>query len=405
VGGDHDGPLSEGDLLEALIRPDSVLVRRVRDLVAIPSVNPMGRRDIPASLLFERHAAEYAAREMRALGLAVETFEAGEARATVVGVLEASGKPRLLLDAHLDTVPVDGMDAPFDPRIVEGAIRGRGACDTKGSLAVFLTAVEEMIAERRPFAYSIVLAATADEELAATGAHALAERLQKTPLALAIFGEPTGLDVIHAHKGILRLGIEARGRSSHASNPGAGRNALYVMARILLALEELGQRLAEHADPRLGPATVNPGLVGGGISVNTVPDHCRVDVDVRLLPGWGLEAALSAIEEALMRVLPPDEWRLTAPYHVASPMCTDPEVEPARAFLECCSRHPKPGGGAATVGTAPYATNAQAFAGAGIPCLVFGPGEIELAHTPMESVPIAQLEGAVRVVKDFLTAR
>ncbi len=384
---------------------DTALIRRARDLVAIPSVNPMGREDLPKNILYEKHAADYTAKEMKRIGLGAKTFEIAPGRSNAVAHLETPGKPWVLLDAHLDTVPVDGMENPFDPVLKNEVIYGRGSCDTKGSLAVFLTAIEELVIEKKELAYSICVSGTMDEELHASGAKALEKSLAPKMPSLAIFGEPTSLNIIHAHKGLVRLGIETRGQSAHASRPSLGNNAIYTMAKVLKVIEELGKRLENEIDPILGYPTINPGLIHGGISVNTVPDLCRIEVDVRLTRGQNSDTVRHWISSALSTASLKN-WEITSAYHESPSMFTDPETPLAKAFIHTCLHH-----GHATgqpekkVQVAPYATNAQAFAEGTIPCLVFGPGDIGLAHTRGECVPVAELRNAVEILKSFLTQK
>lgn len=374
-------------------------VSLLRELVAIPSVNPMGRV-LPPGLGPEKAIADFVASRMKKMGLDVQVEECEPGRPNAIGLLEKKGKPLLLLDSHLDTVPVDGMDKPFDPVLKNEQVFGRGSCDTKATMAMFLTALEEIFREGKELSWSVLVAGTMDEELYARGAAHLARILSgKNRLPeLAVFGEPTGLHIIHAHKGIIRLVIETFGKSCHSSRPESGVNAFYPMAEILQRIQKLNLDLKKKPDPVLGPATLNPGVISGGISINTVPDRAVVEIDVRITPGQNPEMLLSWLAEAFIGI-DPASYRIHPAFHHSPPMHTDKKGEGAIGLRKAChSHHPS-----TEFQTAPYATDAQGFAPFGVPCLVFGPGDIALAHTPGECVNVPELETGVRILKDFLT--
>ena len=357
-------------------------------------------RSLPPGLGPEKEIADFVASRMKKLGLDTQVEECEPGRPNAIGLLEKKGKPLLLLDSHLDTVPVDGMDKPFDPVLKNETVFGRGSCDTKATMAMFLTALEEIHREGKELSWSLLIAGTMDEELYARGAAQLARILSgKNRLPrLAIFGEPTGLHIIHAHKGIIRLVIETHGKSCHSSKPEAGVNAFYVMAEILQRIQKLNLDLKKNPDPILGPATLNPGVLSGGISINTVPDRAVVEIDVRITPGQNPATLLEWLKGAFAGI-DPASYHIHEAFHHSPPMNTDPNSEGATGLRAACHSHHS----ASEFQTAPYATDAQAFAPFGVPCLVFGPGDIALAHTPGECVNVPELETGVRILKDFLT--
>lgn len=371
-----------------------VLARSVallRDYVAIPSVNPMERADVPAEIAGERRYAEHLAAQLRGLGLDAEVIGAGE-RASVVAEarpLGARAAP-LIVASHLDTVPVDGMEIdPFDPRVHEGRLYGRGACDTKGGMAALVAALERVLARgtlRRP----LLVVGEADEEFGSAGVRDVVAHLGARRASWALVTEPTGLRVVTHHKGIAELRLEARGVAAHSSTPEAGRNAVYAIARAALALEALAARLAERRDPELGPATLSVGRVGGGHAFNIVPDRAWLVADRRLLPGEDdtlvrreIEAALAEAGVAEHVTLAHLEARKPALATAAAAPC----VRACRSVLAALGRDAEP----EAVG---FATDAGVLAGHGIPSLVFGPGSIDQAHTAREWIALEQLEAA-----------
>src|SRR5438105_654566 len=157
-----------------------------------------------------------------------------------------------------------------------GKIFGRGACDTKGSVAAMMTALCELAqGGRRPKETEIVFAGLVDEENGQAGSRALASSGLKADLA--IVGEPTRLRAVTAHKGSLWLQLETRGKSAHGARPELGRNAIHQMARIVDVLEtEYAKLLRRRRHGLLGHPTVSVGVIQGGTQANIVPDHCSI---------------------------------------------------------------------------------------------------------------------------------
>lgn len=372
-------------------------IKQVRDMVAIPSVNPMGR-PVSGDIYFESHLADFVETKMRALGMDIEKYEVSEGRPNVVGTLVKKGKPLLLLDSHLDTVPVEGMQAPFDPVIKNNQILGRGSCDTKASMAMFLTAIEELKSENKELAWSIVLAGTVDEELHAKGALALVDRGLRPDLV--ILGEPTELNMIHAHKGAVRFHLETLGKSCHSSMPHLGKNAFYTMSEILLRIRAMNDiQLPKIKNPDLGSPTINPGTITGGISVNAVPDHCMIDIDFRTIPGQTVMDVFELLKTALKDIDPAD-YKINSPHLDAMAMYTPKDSTYSKILCRCCQKfHP-----ASEFQVASYATDAQAFSPIHTPALVFGPGSIKVAHTIHEFLPIHELDTSIKIMKEFLTS-
>ena len=281
------------------------------ELVAIPSVNPMGRV-VAGPPYGEARLTDALESILKRLGVRTERQPAEPGRENLLALLEGEipaqrGGPLILFDAHQDTVPVDGMTIdPFRPERRDGRVYGRGACDTKGGMAAMIAAVARLAEERPAGMPSILLACTVNEEYGFTGAEALATRL-KTPAGgivprrpdCALIAEPTGLNVVVAHKGMVRWRCHTRGRAAHSAHPEAGDNAIYRMARVLSVFEqyardEVGQM---GAHPLCGSATLSVGTIQGGVSVNTVPDRCTIEIDRRVLPGEDHhEARRAAIE-------------------------------------------------------------------------------------------------------------
>lgn len=376
----------------------SAAVRHLRDYVAIPSINPMGRTDIDARWVGEERYAEHVHTQLGRLG--VDSVLIGrDGRRSVVGQVRAArSADTLLVASHLDTVPVDNMVIdPFDPVIKEGRLYGRGSCDTKAGMAALLAALERVLA-RGTLARHLVIVGEADEETSdSIGVADVLAHIEGSRVDWAIATEPTGLRIVNAHKGTAMARLEAHGRACHSSEPSRGKNAIVALARAVLAIEALGVALAGHVHQGLGQATLSIGLIGGGQAPNIVPDRAWLALDRRTLPGDTRASITREIEGALAQAGITDvalsdlrmgkEPLFLAPEHAAFEAC--------RRALERCG-----GDGAAT--SVAFGTDAGLFARAGIPSLVLGPGSITQAHTDAEFVEIDQLERMVGVFEHIL---
>jgi len=296
----------------------------------------------------------------------------------------------------LDTVNAD--DSQFIPRRKNGRLYGRGACDTKGSVAAMLTALLELAASKsRPLETEIIFAGLVDEEHAQAGSRAFVRRSafrRLRTLCLAIVGEPTRLQVVTAHKGSLWLQLETRGKAAHGATPWLGDNAVHKMTRIVDVLEtDYARRLRRRKHPLLGPATVNAGTICGGTQPNIVPDRCAITIDRRTLPGE-TEAAVTREIAAFLRAkkLPAKVSSLKlAP---ALSLETDPALPLVRRFMRSI--------GQSRAATAKFFCDAAVLSAGGIPSVVFGPGDVAQAHTTDEWISLTSLERAKNLLLNFL---
>ncbi len=384
------------------------------ELIAIASVNPMGRQ-VSGSPYGEGRLTDALESLLGRIGLQTARQPVEPGRENLVGLLEGrvparEGGPLLLLDAHQDTVPVEGMTIePFRPERREGRVYGRGACDTKGGMAAMLAAVARLAHQRPPDMPSILLACTVNEEYGFTGAVKLAELfgpgaggiVPRRPDA-ALVAEPTALDVVVAHKGMVRWRCHTRGHAAHSAHPEAGENAIYRMARVLAGLEPYAGELAGGAShPLCGPATLSVGTIHGGVSVNTVPDRCTIEIDRRLPPGEDAAEARRAAIDYLQAAVGADFPVEHDPPYLHGPALSDTENGPPAERLMAVVR--EVAGPCRRLGV-PYGTHAAVYAAAGVPSVVFGPGFIEQAHTRDEWVPADQVRTAAEVIYRFCRA-
>jgi len=186
-------------------------------------------------------------------------------RWNVIARLPGLSAKRVVLEAHMDTVSIKGMSIPpFEPAIRDGRLYGRGAVDDKAGLAAMMHAVASIKADGLPPPCEVLLAAVVDEEFSYRGVVKLCEGLQAEA---AIVAEPTEMRVIVASKGVLRFRILTEGKAAHSSKPHLGVNAISHMSRLVLALEAMNGRLMARKHPLLGAATLNVGVISGGVQV------------------------------------------------------------------------------------------------------------------------------------------
>ena len=371
--------------------PDDPVVALCRELVRIPS--PSGEEGRLAALVAER---------MAAAGLRVEVDRLGSVLGSKTGRLPG---PTLLLDAHLDTVPVADPDAwrhdPFGAEIEDGRLFGLGAADTKGSLAAMIGAAEAL----DDFAGTLLVSASVGEEDLTTAA--LAEVLERHPAGFVLVGEPTSLKLGVAQKGRAGLVVEARGRSAHSSRPDRGENAGYRMMEAASRIRSLPL----PSDPELGSGVCELIEIHSEPAPSTgmIPHRCVARFALRLLPGETSPSDLGRASRALDGLdgvtvgLAEVSRRGYTGVDVAMvefiPAWRNRDVRLEARLLEALRTTPF---------AAPYTTNASAAAARGIPTFLLGPGSIDQAHAVDEWVALDELVAArdsyLAVARAFLAA-
>jgi acetylornithine deacetylase len=367
----------------------------LRDLVRIESVNPF----YPGGERGEVAMTDYLAEFFRRLGLEPTRQEVLPRRENVWARLDAgqaaAGTPTLLLEAHMDTVTLEPVGASMlDPTIQNGRMTGRGSCDTKASLAAMLTALESLVPRQRELAANLVVLGSVDEEYLMRGIVAFAGGAR---VDAAVVGEPTSLNVVRAHKGLVRWTIETRGRSAHTSRPEVGDNAIYQMVELIATLRTaIEPRLRERSHPLLGHPTFTVSTIHGGLGVNIVPDRCAIAVDRRTLPSERPDdviAELHAVVDEITRQREQLKVEIGEPFANIAGLDTPDEHPFVRLTTRVAHAH---GGGGAAVGV-PYGTNAPGLAARGVPTVVLGPGDIAQAHSEDEWVELDQVERAAEL--------
>ena len=337
-------------------------VRLLRELVSIDSVNPSLVPGAPG----EAGVGEAIAHALRRAGLDVHVEPVEGNRANVIGILDGRAAGRsLMFCGHMDTVGVDGMDAPFDPVERDGRLYGRGAQDMKGGLAAMIDAACAVAAEGLARG-RLLVAAVVDEEYASVGADALAASWRADA---AVVTEPTDRQIAVCHKGFAWYEIETRGRAAHGSRPREGRDAILRMGRVLHGLEHLDRQLQSRTPhPLMGTASLHASLVAGGRELSSYPDTCVLKLERRTLPSESDETTLKEIESLLASLRRQDpEFTASARRLFSRPAYELSSSHPlVQALASAAHSHEVTG--------MSFWTDAAVLGAAGIPSVLFGPG-------------------------------
>jgi acetylornithine deacetylase len=358
-------------------------------LLSIDSVNPSLVPDAAG----EAEIAEFVAEWAINAGLNVQTVEETRGRPSVVVRSNRQGDGKtLLLCGHLDTVGVGGMTDPFTPKTEGDRLYARGAYDMKAGLAAALVACRE--ADRANLQGEVVVAAVADEEHSSIGVQ---EVLKHVTADAAIVCEPTELTVATAHKGFVWVEIKVVGKAAHGSRPHLGVDAILKTGPILVALEQLNERLRARRHPRLGPATLHASLITGGREESTVPDLCVLTLERRTLPG----ETVADVERDITELLAGCTGVKTSS---RTTLAREPfETEDDTAIVsEVAKAATEVSGKAAELVGVSYWADSAFLSAAGIPTVLFGPNG-DGAHAEVEWVSLAGTVACTRTL--IATAR
>jgi acetylornithine deacetylase/succinyl-diaminopimelate desuccinylase-like protein len=358
-------------------------------LVQIPSVGPenAGPRSGPSS---EKALADQLTAWFSTFGGRVEQEEVLPGRPNVYAIWRNPQADRwLAVDVHTDTVGVETMQGdPFDGRVADDRVYGRGAVDTKATLAILLALLESLHQRGGRLGFNLLISAPAAEETGVLGAPVFARwmRRQAFKLDQLIVAEPTLCAPVHGHRGSVGLLLEVEGVAAHSAQPQFGKNAIVGAAHIIQAVDAYHQHLTALPPTPLGNGTATVTIINGGQAHNIVPDRCRLSIDRRLTLGEDPEAAAQALTEAVKAATP-------LPINMTVKHQFKPFYQPADT--------PLVGQLAAWSGRPPevvgYGTDAAFYEGLARECVVFGPGSIEQAHRDIEWVAVAELTKALMI--------
>jgi len=357
-------------------------------LVRINTVNPPGNEEEAVHAL-----AEY----LDGYGLEVDIQPLAERRANLIARLRGEQEETgLVLSGHIDVVhPGESrwQVDPFAGEVRDGRIVGRGSADMKGGLAAMAVALTRLAGEGFRPTRDLVLAVSAGEEVDTAGARLLAKSRVLAGARYIVVGEPTGLDVFIAEKGVLWLRIVAHGRTAHGSMPHLGVNAVSFMAEVARRIDSIMNGI--EPNEILSMPTVSVNTISGGVKTNVVPDRCEMEVDMRIVPGQTAEGIQATVESLLAEVREATGLAVETEVAVLQNMppvqtpADDPLVATTVAAARAVGRHEP------RIGGVSYGTDGAVLAPAlGANLVIFGPGKPEQAHQPNEFVDLWELDAA-----------
>ena len=358
----------------------------LRTLVGEPSTSSIAASRDQSNLAVINHLANW----LESLKFAVNVLPLPNkgGKANLIATL-GSGEGGLVLSGHTDTVPCDEKHWDTDPYTlteIDSVVHGLGSCDMKGFFPIALEAAS--LFHSKKLNKPLTILATSDEESSMAGARQLL-RDGRPKADFAIIGEPTGLQPIIAHKGVLALSIVIEGSGGHASNPSLGCNALDTMHAVIADLLIYRQELAStYTNPTLeiNIPTLNLGCLNAGDSPNRICETAELQIDVRLMPGMEIEELATTIQHRLVETIASHGTRLSiARINEVPAYQTSGDGDLARTLASLCGRPP---------GTVAFGTEAPFLQSLGMETVVFGPGSINQAHQPNEYLDLNQLSPA-----------
>ncbi|GCE09057.1 acetylornithine deacetylase [Dictyobacter aurantiacus] len=352
-------------------------------------------------------AVEYLEDYLKEIGFTVKVIADdvdGVKKASVLAWFGPSQPGGLMISGHIDVVPFEGQPGwKTDPLVMETdgkRIYGRGTADMKIFIAQALVAAKQVVQQHQDFKRPLLFVFTYDEEVAGQGSGRLIKMLpqffeETFPMPeMALIGEPTDFEIYSAHKGYATFDLVVRGIGGHSSVPKKGMNAIEKMGDVIRIITEIDRELEQRITPEntqlfpeCPPSAFNFGIIGGGLAANMIADTCRLKMSLRVSPGDTSEEILGTMKDRIerevtrkMREFSP-ECAVTIENLHATPPMKSPQQSPLSALLSRVFNKPVEHG-------APYGTDAGNFQHIGINSYVCGPGALEQAHQPNESIPV-----------------
>lgn len=367
------------------------LLAALADLIRINSINP----SLVPGAAGEAAIAAYVADVLRKIGLSVTAHETQLGRVSIVGALKGSGGGKsLMLNAHVDTVGVDGMSDPFSAEIRDGKMYGRGSYDMKGSLAACLAAAKAVVESKISLRGDLLIAAVADEEFASIGT---ADVIKHHTVDAAIVTEPTEMELCLAHKGFVWLDVETIGRAAHGSRYDEGIDANMRMGRFLAELDKLERELRARAPhPIVGPPSLHAATLNGGAGLSTYAAACKLQIERRTIPGETEAQVIGELQTIIDRLSAADS---TFKATVKSTLVRNPfEVSSEAAIVKALEK-----AAVSVLGKAPprvgrpFWMDAALLAAAGVETVVLGPRGAG-AHAKEEWVELRSVEDTAQIL-------
>jgi len=359
-------------------------IELTQELIRINSENPPGN---------EKQVAKFIKDFLDDLKIPAELIEFEKDRVNLIA--SVGNENGLMLNGHLDTVPVGDLNNwkydPFEGKVVDGKIFGRGSSDMKGGIAAILMAVKNLANEK--FKRKLLLTFVADEEVSLRGSKYLIENRKEIfkDIKYGVTAECNDLNLTIAQKGITDIKVKFKGKAAHGSRPELGDNAIYKAADFIEELKKLIKKLKTKRNRVLGAGTINVGTIRGGTKINVVPDYCELEVDRRLIPGETPTIAINQIKNLLKKLKLKAEVILEVN---RLPMQIDKNLE----LIKILNQIEK----FKAIGESGYTEIELYYRDAGIPCVTLGPGISRLAHVADEYIPIKNLQKATKIYEELI---
>ncbi|WP_324669527.1 M20 family metallopeptidase [Geochorda subterranea] len=362
------------------VRGDEVIAL-LQEILRIRSENPPGN---------ERDVAYHLGERLRRSGFDVSYFEPEPLRTSVVAILKGTGGGRsLILNGHIDTGPVgEGWTRdPLGGQVEDGKIYGRGAGDMKSGIAAMVGAAEAVIASGMRRRGDLILMLVADESSGGHKGTGYVVRQVKLKADMAVVCEPSGTHIAIAHRGVVWVEVEVRGKSGQAARPWSGVNAISLMGRVITALDAtLPGHFAKRTHEILPSPTHSFGTIAGGIKPNVIAEACRVVIDRRTLPGESVDDVVDEIQRIAEEAIAGTGARVQSrPVMVVEPSEVPADSEPVNRCREALR---------AVTGMEAKLAGAGGFTDAhwlnnnlGIPTVVFGPWYLHLTGGSVSDIP------------------
>ncbi len=373
------------------------LFEQLNKVVSLPSVSSAN-----ASIdMSNKPVIDHLAEQFESLGFECELIPIPGSETTKFNLIATlgSGPGGLVLAGHTDTVPLDEELWSLDPFKVtqrDGKLFGLGVTDMKGFFPIIMEAVKPLL--DKSFKEPLIVLATADEETSMQGARSIAE-MGRPRARAAIIGEPTGLQPVKAHKGIMMDSVRLLGQSGHSSDPSLGNNALDAMHAVISDLmiyrEELKQRYSSDLFSIPHP-TLNLGVIHGGDNPNRICGHCELEFDIRLMPGMHIETVRGEIRNRIATLMNPlgIQFELAALFTGVPAFFADENS----ALLKTAEK--LTGHAGISVG---FGTEGPFLQELGMDTIIMGPGNIDQAHQPDEYMSIDMIEPCIDVLQKMIS--
>lgn len=367
-------------------------LNRVVNLSSISSTNP----DIDSS---NKNIIHYLAEQFEQLGFNCEIVfsDASEEKLNLIATL-GGGPGGLVLAGHTDTVPLNEelwtID-PFQATERQGKIYGLGITDMKGFFPLIMEAVLPLL--ECDFKEPLIILATSDEETSMQGARTIAE-LGRPKARAAVIGEPTGLQPVQSHKGIMMDSIRLLGQSGHSSDPSLGRNALDAMHTVIGDLMNFREELKQkYHNPlfEIPYPTLNLGCIHGGDNPNRICGSCEVEFDIRLMPGMNIETLREQIKARVISLVEPQGISVEMnTLFTGVPAFFAQENSQLLKIAEELS-------GNQAINVA-FGTEGPFLQQLGMDTIIMGPGNIDQAHQPDEYMSIDMIEPCIDILQGLI---